>query len=163
MNLPATIDPETDLGLPFENATEVADPNTDVSATFYETLCITVAAMSHTAPRAWAIVSAAASGSTTGVLLRDHDAMWGDTNAVKPTVTRTATGAYTVAWAASYQDLNPTPARVVTTATNLRTCSLQRHDAGRGWASLSGNTVSVTLQGVGGTAANGTLFTVFVY
>lgn len=165
MGLPSTIDPEADLGLPFTNFSDVADPQTDLDATLYETACVAVAGLTHTAARAVVVVSGAAgagTAATTGVLLRTHFAVWGDTDAVKPTVTRTATGSYTVAWAASYADLNPTSSRAVTAATGLRTCQVAIHAAGRAWGTLSGNTVTVTTQGVGGTAAN-KIFSVFAY
>jgi hypothetical protein len=143
MGLPDIIDPEEDLGLPYTNHSEIADPETDMDAGYMETLCVTVAGLSHTTPRAVVVVSGAA-GATTALLLLTHFAVWGDTDAVKPTCTRTATGVYTIAWASSYVDLNPTTARAVTAATNLRTCFPTIHGTGSVYATLTGNTVTVT-------------------
>lgn len=160
MGLPSTLDPSNDFGLPYSNYAPVADPTTDLSASSFENLAIAAAALTHTAPRAWAVVSGAA--TTAGVMLVDHAAMWGDTNAVKPTVARVSTGAYTLTWASAYPDLNPTPARQVTAAVSLRTATLQMHEQGRGIVTVSGNVATVSTFANTTTAAN-KRFTVWVY
>jgi hypothetical protein len=120
MGYPTTLDPSEDLGLPYSNYAPVANPEYDPDATYFETAFCAVAGMSHTAARAWVVVSGAAASA--GLMVRDHAAAWGDTDAVKPTLARTATGAYTITWATSYVDLNPTVSRQATVATNLRAC-----------------------------------------
>jgi hypothetical protein len=120
MSLPSKLDPTQDFGLPMSDYAPVANPETDVSYYQLENMAIGVAGMSHTAPRAWVVVSGAAASA--GLMLRDHDAVWGDTDAVKPTIARSATGAYTITWSTSYVDMNPTVSRQATVAVDLRAC-----------------------------------------
>lgn len=113
--LPDVVTPEN-LGLPKDNRNFVANPRTDVSNTEYEAMGVSVAAMSHTGPRAHVYVDADAAAAA----ILDHDAVWGDTDGVKPTLTRSAQGVYLLEWAASYDDLNPTVSRRTSHATNIR-------------------------------------------
>jgi len=115
MGLPDATD-AGDYGLPLNDFDFVADPTTELAAALYETMATDVSAMTHVSPRAWVKCNAA------GAIL-DHDAVWGDSVAVAPTVTfaGAGTGHYTVQWAASHADLNPTPARQVTRTTDIRT------------------------------------------
>jgi len=162
MGLPTTLDPTADFGLPYTDYAPQANPETDLLAEKYENLCIAVAAMTHTAPRAWVVVSGAAAAGTGSSMVVDHAAMWGDTSSVRPAVVRSATGAYTITWASSYADLNPTTARQVTAAVSLRTAKLQAHEAGKGFVTVSGNVATVTTYTTAGTASN-LKHTVWVY
>jgi hypothetical protein len=102
--LPDVADLNT-FGGTFVNADAVIDPTTDMDATFQNRLTAQAAMLSHTAPRAWCRCTV-----TAGVIARaDHDAVWGSTSAVAPTVARSGTGVYTVTWASSYDDLQSTP------------------------------------------------------
>jgi hypothetical protein len=114
--LPDTLSAD-DCGLPKSNRSFVANPTTDLSYEEYESAAVGVMAQSHTAFRAHVLVDADASGGET---ITTHDAVWGGTVGVKPTLARTGAGVYTITWTASYDDLNPTPARVVSHATNIR-------------------------------------------
>ena len=105
-----------DCGLPKSNRSFVANPTTDVSYAEYEAAVVGVMALSHTAPRAHVLVDA----DGTSPVLTDHDAVWGDTVAVAPTLARTSAGIYTLTWASAYDDLNPTPARAGEHTTNIR-------------------------------------------
>lgn len=110
----------SDYGLPKQNHKPVVNPEYDLDASEYERLAVDVAAMTLTAAKALVVVSAAASTSaTTGTMLRWHNARWGGTDAVKPTIARTATGAYTITWSTSQEDLNPTADRVSTSAVSF--------------------------------------------
>lgn len=101
--LPDTADLST-FGGTFVNVAPVVDPTTDMDATYQNRINAQLAMLSHTAVRAWARVTI--SGTTPTVA--DHDAVWGGTPAVAPSVTRDAPGQYTVTWASSYDDLQST-------------------------------------------------------
>ena len=150
MGLPTKLDPSQDLGLPFSNYVDVADPATDLDATYYENLCIGVAGLSLAAPRAWVVVSAAA---TAAARVKAHSAVWGDSASVKPTVATTAVGTFVVTWASSYPDLNPTASRAVTSVVALRACTVQMNAAGANWATVAGSTCTVRTTTLAGTAA----------
>lgn len=116
--LPDTSDPST-YGLPKANLSEVVDPNTEFDYGEVEAWAIDCAAMTQTACRAWVVVDG------DGTLLY-HAAVWGNTVAVAPTVTRVGAGEYTIAWATSYYDLNPTVDRRVLHVVNIRNAKAQR-------------------------------------
>ena len=102
--LPDVADLDT-VGGTFVNADAVIDPTTDMDAAFQNRLTAQVAMLSHTAPRAMCRCTVFG-----GVITRaDHDAVWGSTSAVAPTVARSGAGVYTITWAASYDDLQSTP------------------------------------------------------
>lgn len=103
------------FGGTFVNADAVVDPTTECDASFFNRLLAQVVMLSHTAPKAW--VSCTVSGGT--VTIVDHDAVWGNTSAVKPTVARTGAGIFTVTWASSYSDLQSTPE---THSLSIRAC-----------------------------------------
>ena len=156
MALPSVLDPEDDFGLPKENYSEVRNPRTDFSAAEYERIACAVAGLSYAAPRAWCVVSASA--------VADHRAMWGESSAVVPTVSATATGVYSITWPASVQDLNPTADSVTTTATQFYTADACIHStSGQVTAIVSAaNKITVYTRTKAGTAAT-KKFTVFAY
>ncbi len=78
----------------------ITDPTTDRSAASANAAYASVAGMTHTALRCWCRFTAAA---TTGALvLQTHDAAWGSSLAVAPTLARTGTGTFTVTWPATF-------------------------------------------------------------
>lgn len=154
MGLPTVLDPAADFGLPYDDYSTAKNSRTDLTAGKFESLCIAVAALTHSAPRAWVVVSGAATAGTTGVMLVDHDAMWGSTNAVKPTVVRNSTGSVTVTWASSYADLNPTPDRQVTAAVSLRSAQVTPTTAALFSVTVSGNAATVVTRATSGVVAN---------
>ena len=101
---PQTPDVDT-FGGTFTDADGVVDPETELSATYFNRLVAQTVMLSHTTPRAWARVTVSGGVAT----LADHDAVWGNTAGVAPTVTYVGTGEYTVEWDASYDDLQTTP------------------------------------------------------
>lgn len=157
MPLPGILDAEDDFGLPKQNYSEVRDPRTDFDAAEYERLAVAVSMLSYTAPRAWAVISGAASA---GHLVRDHKALWGETSAVVPTCTASATGTYVITFPASVTDLNPTASSVTTTAVQFNTVSVTLHEPGMCYATCAANVLTVYTAATGGTAAAKN-FTVF--
>jgi hypothetical protein len=112
-------------GLPKSNFDYVVDPNTEIDVlTEYEPLVVDVSALTYVAPRAWIRVNADSSAPT----IVSHSAMWGDANGVVPTLTRNATGNYTVSWATAYNDMNPTPARQTSRSVNFLGAQATRED-----------------------------------
>lgn len=101
---PQTPDADT-FGGTFTDADGVVDPETELSATYFNRLVAQTVMTGHTAVRAWARVTVSDGVAT----LADHDAVWGNTAGVAPTATRTGTGVYTVEWAATHDDLQATP------------------------------------------------------
>lgn len=102
--LPDIADPTT-FGGYYANLAPVVDPTTDVDALYFNRIIAQLAALAHTAPRAWAKVTISAGVAT----LADHDAVWGGTVGVAPVVSKNATGNYVVTWASAYNDLQQTP------------------------------------------------------
>lgn len=156
--LPDTTTPET-YGLPKSNADDIANEETDLSFEEYESLSVDVASMTHTCPRAIAHVDAGASPS-----LVSHSAVWGDTDGVAPTLTRTGAGEYTLTWAASYEDLNPTPDRKSSRVLDFRFAEGQIAESTTGFISVTwtANTISVLTYNAVGAAADRD-FVVVVY
>ena len=122
--LPDITGPET-YGLPKSDYDSVVNPETDLSAAQYESLAIDVSALTCCGVRAWAKITGGATP-----IVASHGAVWGATNSVKPTVVRNSAGTFTITWAASYYDLNPTPDRRVLRYVNFKTCWAQVHDVG---------------------------------
>jgi hypothetical protein len=102
--LPEVADLDTFGGV-FVDADPVVDPETDMAASYQNRINAQLAAASHTQPRAWARCTI--SGGV--ITLADHDAVWGSGAGVAPTAVYSATGVYTVTWAAAYDDLQDTP------------------------------------------------------
>ena len=117
MGLPDIDDPTVDFELPYEDYSYQADPETDVKAAVVERICVDLSGVSQTIARAAVQVDADGAG---GESIIAHRAVWGNTVAVKPTLTRNGAGDYTITWAASYDDLNPTPAKRVTSNVNFQ-------------------------------------------
>jgi len=151
MTLPTNIDAEGDLGVPKADYAPTADPTKEISAAEYNRMAISLSMVTYTAPRAWVVVSAAASA---GTMVRTHSAMWGDTTAVKPTVTATSTGVFAITWPASVQDLHPVASSQSTTATNLRMTMPSLRAVGQIFATCAANVATVTTTLTGGTAAS---------
>lgn len=78
----------------------IEDPTTDRSADAANMAFASVAMMTHTIPRA--IVQFA--GHATTPTRTTHDAVWGNTSGVAPTIAKTGTGVYTVTWPSSVND-----------------------------------------------------------
>ena len=73
----------------------VIDPTTDRPAAGANPAYCDIAALTHTALRAW--VRFTLNGTATPVLVA-HDSNWGNSPSVAPTFTRTSAGLYTITW-----------------------------------------------------------------
>jgi len=100
MTLPS-IDTITTYGGVFADyGVSVVDPTTDQSADDFNKMSASVAMMTNTAIRAWAIFTTAA---TTGAMaLQSHGAVWG--TSVAPTLARSGAGVFTVTWPSTVDD-----------------------------------------------------------
>lgn len=98
--------PDTDsvntYGGALNNAGPVEDPTTDRDAGAMNKALASVSGMTHTAVRAIVRFTAAASGGA--MVLVSHDAVWGNSNSVAPTLGRTGTGIFTITWPSSVTD-----------------------------------------------------------
>jgi hypothetical protein len=107
-----------------EDYAPVEDYTTDEAAAHRNLYAANVAAMTHTATRAWVSFVGNAS-SATDPASNIHDAVWGNGVSVKTTNARTGTGVWTLTWPTSVTD-----ELGVSHAVNLR----------RAWASVEGST-----------------------
>lgn len=97
--LPKTIQsyegPRADQGV-------VKNPQTQVSASSFNSLCEDAAQMTRTALRAFVAFQTRTSSGTVTLML--HDTPWGSGMAQAPTLTRVSAGIYTATYAISYLD-----------------------------------------------------------
>lgn len=101
--LPATL---SDYGAPFQNVRPVRDPTTQLDAVKYDRMAEDVAQGTRTAPRAEVSFLTTATAAPTTVAAGNVTCftVWGSGSAQKPVVTKTATGAYTLTWTATFDD-----------------------------------------------------------
>jgi exosortase/archaeosortase len=94
----------TTLGGPFVDAIPVADPESEMAADEGNVLLETVAQGSYTSPATVGTFIATATAATVNVDATNvaHSSHWGSTSATKPTVTKTATGRYTLTFPVSW-------------------------------------------------------------
>lgn len=149
------------FGGPKENLHPVVDPRTDNDADDWTRLITQAAMASYTQPRGW--VRCTVSGGV--ITLADHSAVWGDTVAVAPLPVRSGAGAYTVTWAASYNDLQEDPE---SNAVNIRACTVSGYESSPAARIIqaektAANVVTVKAFDAAGSAADVTSFTVFIY
>jgi hypothetical protein len=149
--LPNTDDPVVDFELPYEDYSFQVDPETDVRAGVVENFAVEIAALSQTAGRAMVQVDADASPAIIA-----HRAVWGNTAGVAPTLTRNGAGDYTLTWAASYDNLNPTPERQVTGSVNFQGAGASLNESGAGMIAVlfTPNTIQVLTYNAAGAAAD---------
>lgn len=147
--LPNIDDPVTDFELPYEDFSFQVDPETDVPASVIEKFGVELSAISQTIGRVLVHVDADASPS-----IVSHRAVWGNTSAVAPTLTRNGAGDYTLTWAASYEDLNPTAAKRETHSVNFQFAGATLCAAGFIHTVWTANTIRVYTVNIGGVAAD---------
>lgn len=83
----------------------VVDPTTDRPAAGSNQAYGTAAAMTHNAAKAFArVVLAASTGALALASSNGHDAAWGSSAPVVPTLVRTALGVFTITWPATITD-----------------------------------------------------------
>lgn len=103
MTLPA-VDSIGNLDMPKKNYAPVVEPTVDRDAGGANVEAADVAAMTHTAIRAW--VRATLNGASTPTIVA-HDANWGGDPSVVPTPAHTGTGTWTFQWPASVSNEVP--------------------------------------------------------
>lgn len=106
MGLPDSSDISDDYGGPYANQRPTEDGSTEMDAEFGNQLMNDVAMMTHTTPRAWvAFTGHTWSGSGTDVVVpSDHDAHWGSSTPVRPTIGQASANRYVITWPATVTD-----------------------------------------------------------
>jgi hypothetical protein len=100
MTLPDSDSLSTYGGAFADYGVSVVDPTTDQAAADYNKMAASVAMMTNTAIRAWAIFTTAA--TTGAMVLQSHGAVWG--TSVAPTLSRNTTGTFDVTWPSTVTD-----------------------------------------------------------
>ena len=98
---PRTID---NYGGEFADAVPVEDPTVEQSADYANRANEDVAQLTRTGPKGWVHFVPTATAAPTTVTPSAGRSQWGTGGAQLPTVSKTATGRYTITWAASYTD-----------------------------------------------------------
>jgi hypothetical protein len=93
-------------GGPFQNEEAVVDPVSEVDAAFYDRMACDVAQTTLATGMTWFsfIPTATAAPTTVDAANVSVSGVWGNGSAAKPTVSKTATGTYTLTWTASFED-----------------------------------------------------------
>ncbi len=101
--LPATL---SDYGAPFQDVRPTRDPTTQLAAAKYNRMVEDAAQATRTVQRAVVsfLTTATAAPTTVSAGSVTCFTVWGSGSAQKPVVTKTATGAYTLTWTATFDD-----------------------------------------------------------
>ncbi len=101
--LPATL---SDYGAPYQAVRPVRDPTTQAAAEKYNRMAEDVAQATRPIQRAAVSFLTTATAAPTTVAAGNVTCftVWGSGSAQKPVVTKTATGAYTLTWTATFDD-----------------------------------------------------------
>ena len=101
--LPATL---SDYGAPYQDVRPVRDPTTQAAAEKYNRMAEDVAQATRPIQRAAVSFLTTATAAPTTVSAGNVTCftVWGSGSAQKPVVTKTATGAYTLTWTATFDD-----------------------------------------------------------
>ncbi len=101
--LPATL---SDYGAPYQDVRPVRDPTTQAAAEKYNRMAEDVAQATRPIQRAAVSFLTTATAAPTTVAAGNVTCftVWGSGSAQKPVVTKTATGAYTLTWTATFDD-----------------------------------------------------------
>ena len=101
--LPATL---SDYGAPYQDVRPVRDPTTQAAAEKYNRMAEDVAQATRPIQRAVVSFLTTATAAPTTVAAGNVTCftVWGSGSAQKPVVTKTATGAYTLTWTATFDD-----------------------------------------------------------
>lgn len=93
-----------DYGGPIANYAPVKDPTTDEDCKFRNRYACDLAMLTHTGAVALVSFVGVNGGNPTDPTGFVHDARWGSSNPVKPTVVRTGEGVWTVTYASTFND-----------------------------------------------------------
>ena len=104
-------------GGPVVDAAPVRNPTSQLAAAKFNRLAEDAAQMTRTSPRGWVRFATYSAGATKTYAAGEVTAemAWGNGDAMKPIVTKTANGRYTLTFPTTYTDGN-TPATVESTA-----------------------------------------------
>jgi hypothetical protein len=93
-------------GGPFQNEEAVVDPVSEVDAAFYDRMACDVAQLTVATGFTWFsfVTTTTAATVTVDAANVRVSGVWGNGSAAKPTVSKTATGTYTLTWTASFED-----------------------------------------------------------
>ncbi len=93
-----------DFGGPFQDATAVENPETDMGSDYGNMVFECTAQMSHTSDKAKVRFSTTNTAAPT-TATPTHKSQWGDGAGQLPTVNKTATGRYSIVYAASFPSI----------------------------------------------------------
>lgn len=135
-------------GGPYSDLLPVEDPTVEQSAAFGNRLMTDVAQMSRTSEKGWVIFPLSTGGagviSASSVTAQSH---WGTGSSEKPVVEKTATGTYTLTYAASYVDEVGTTENVV--IRGPRAAVLSTTTFGFGQCTVAGSVITLKVQSTG--------------
>lgn len=105
MALPGKATLSDTYGGPYSNERPVEDSTTEVDAPFFNEMASDTAAGTRTAVRAWvAFDGLTYTSGAQSIAVVDHDAVWGASGAVEPTIVQNPAGTYTLTWPATVDD-----------------------------------------------------------
>lgn len=137
-----------EYGVPYVDQESVSNPETQMAANKFNRLGEDVAQMTRVSKKVDVIFVTTSTAAPTSATVSSGKTQWGTGSSYLPTVTKTATGEYTITWATSYADaLDGTAADAVseteTLALTRAHASIQGDNTGFVKASASGNVVNV--------------------
>ena len=143
------------FGGPYEDATAVENPETDLDADNGNLLLEAAAQMTRTSTKAEVSFDTVAAAAPQAIVPTSHDTQWGSGASQRPTVGKTATGLYTVTWGTSFNDALGTSETVAFTRGK---CEVRiNHDTDDIFArikAISSNVVTLLVESPKGTAAD---------
>lgn len=162
MALPDSATGSDNYGTPYQNERPVEDPTTEPDAAAVNEALVDTAACTRMVPRAWVKFSGLTytSGSQS-ITVADHDANWGGSDGVKPTIVQNPEGTYVVTWPTTVNDelgdphtinirwpeepqtVDATLSRVKVSAFTANTITLKTFNAAGSANSLNGIPVNV--------------------
>lgn len=89
---------------PFVDELAVANPTTEQSASSYNRHAEDSAQMTRTSTKVMVKFTTTLTAGPAAVTVTDSTSQWGEGNSYKPTISKTATGTYTITYATSYDD-----------------------------------------------------------
>lgn len=88
----------------FQDQEPVANPENELAAAQFNRLAEDGAQMTRTSPKIMVRFATSAAAAPVSITVTDAASQWGEGNSYKPTVSKTATGTYTITYATEYDD-----------------------------------------------------------
>lgn len=105
MALPDSATLSDTYGGPYTNADPVQDPTTEVNDDEFNEMLADTAACTRMVERAWVcFFGLTYTSGSQSIPVEDHDAVWGASGAVTPTIVQNPAGTYTITWPATVDD-----------------------------------------------------------